>query len=385
MTVWKFLFFLRKIIQFKSHWKLVVRSFKKRTVLYFNLHKTTGLPGPSIVNFTLTNLCNHNCRTCTYRVSNRINNNVKFIPLDLVKRTIDNLAPFGTSLLFAGGGEPTLYPWLGHVIDYATQRKLYTEITTNGYVLKKRAKEIMAAGIGGIVISIDGKREIHNYVRNTDRAFEKAIEGILELNKYRSRPLIAISTTVSPANWYALPELFEIVERLVKSRMVDYMMIRHMQYFLSNKNVEEHNQKFGNSLFFAKKNSYEDLKFTTIDFTRLCQYIRWSDKKFNWLIWVGKKLSLQELNKYYTQPEVFIVEKKVYCPWVFANITEDGDVVLCNEVTNNNNFCFGNLHEKSFMEIWNNSPKLINFRKVLQKYDRLPICTRCCAYIGTKI
>lgn len=88
--------------------------------------------------------------------------------------------------------------------------------------------------------------------------------------------------------------------------MVDYMMVRHMQYFLSNKSVAEHNQKF------VEKNGYEALNFARMDFARLYQHINWRDKKFNWLILVGKKLSLQELNKYYLQLEAFIVESCAY-------------------------------------------------------------------------
>jgi MoaA/NifB/PqqE/SkfB family radical SAM enzyme len=383
---------LRKLVfivpsQLKSpgHLRLFLHGVKKRIKLISEKRKVTNISAPSVININLTSACNHDCKTCTYRVSNRTNVDIKFLPYKVVKKLIDEVAPYGTNLLFCGGGEPTLHPELSRIVAYASKKGLYSEITTNAFILKDKVKELVDAGIGAVAISIDGPEEIHDLVRGRKNAYARAIDSIMELNKIKRRPHVAISTTVSPISWKSLPEFFKKAEVLIKTRKVDYVMIRHMQNILGQRNFEEHNKKFGEEVFYAESNEFEEIDFGSINIEELHRLVKWSDKAFPWLFWVGKKMSVKELDTYYNEPDVFINDRRVYCPWVFVNITETGDVVLCNEVTASNNFVFGNIKEQSFLEIWNTSPKIINFRKVLQKHGKLPICARCCGYISIRI
>jgi len=381
----KLVFIVPNQLKSPGHLRLIFHGIKKRIKLITEIKKVTNISAPSVVNINLTNACNQDCKTCTYRVSNRTNLNIKFLPYEVIKRLIDEVAPYGTNLVFCGGGEPTLHPQLGRIIAYASKKGLYSEITTNGFILRDKVKELVDAGIGAIVVSIDGPEEIHDLVRGRKNAYARAIDSIIELNKIKRRPHVAISTTVSPINWKSLPEFFKKVEVLIKTRRIDYVMIRHMQNILGKRNFEEYNREFGKEMFYAELNEYEDMDFDSIDMEKLHQLVTWSNKAFPWLFWVGKRMNVKELEKYYKDPDVFIKDRRVYCPWFFVNITETGDVVLCNEVTASNNFVFGNIKEQSFLEIWNTSPKIIRFRKILQKYGKLPICARCCGYISIRI
>lgn len=386
MTLLRKLFFIvPSQLRSRGHLRLLLHGIKKRMKLIMERKKVTNISAPSVLNINLTNACNHDCKTCTYRVSNRINLNIQFLPEEVIKKLIDEVAPYGTNLLFCGGGEPTLYPQLGKIVAYASHKGLYSEITTNGFILRNKVEELVDAGIGAIVISIDGPEEIHDLVRGRKNAYKRAMEGVMELNRIKRRPHVAISTTVSPITWKSLPEFFKEAEVLIKNRKVDYVMIRHMQNMLGKHNSKVHNKNFGEELFYAESNEYEEMDFGSIDIEELHRLVEWSNKTFPWLFWVGKQMSVKELDKYYNDPDVFINDKRVYCPWLFANITETGDVVLCNEVTASNNLVFGNIKEQSFLDIWNTSPKIMKFREVLQKHGKLPICARCCGYISARI
>jgi len=365
--------------------RLLFRGVKKRMKLITEKKRVTNISAPSVINLNLTNACNHDCKTCTYRVSNRINLNIEFLPYEVIKKLVDEVTPYGTNILFCGGGEPSLHPQLGNIVSYVNKKGLYSEITTNGFILKNKAKELVDAGIDAVVVSIDGPEEIHDLVRGRKNAYARAMDGIMELNKIKRRPRIAISTTVSPVTWKSLPEFFKKAEVLIKAGKVDYVMIRHMQNMLGKHNFEVHNKNFGEELFYAEPNEYEEMDFGSIDIEELHRLVEWSNKTFPWLFWVGKQMSVEELDEYYNDPDIFINDKRVYCPWLFANITETGDVVLCNEVTASNDFVFGSIKEQSFLDIWNTSPKIIKFREILQKHGRLPICARCCGYISARI
>lgn len=386
MTLLKKLIFIAPS-QLKSpgHLRALFHGIKKRIRLITEIKKVTNISAPSTILVTLTNACNQDCKTCTYRASNRTNLNIKFLPYQVIKRLIDEVAPYGTNFFFAGGGEPTLHPQLGRIIAYVSKKGLYSEIATNGFILRNKVKELVEAGVGAIGVSIDGPEEINDLVRGRRNSYARAIDSIIELNKFKRRPHVSISTTVSPINWESLPELFKSTEVLIKTMKIDYQNIRHMQYLIGKRNLDEHNRKFGEELFYAKSNEYEEINFDSINTKQLQKLIEWSDRTFPWLLWTGKRMNTKKLEKYYKDPNMFIENKRIYCPWIFANITENGDVVLCNEVTASNNFIFGNIKEQSFLKIWNTSLKMIRFRQILQKYGKLPICARCCAYISVKI
>ena len=96
----------------------------------------------------LANRCNFACPMCSIGVA-RAERQKDFrgdTPFDIVEKTIGEAGRHGTYVELLGG-EPTLYSKLGETIALLSRHRLLSYITTNGFTLKKRAPEMVDAGL----------------------------------------------------------------------------------------------------------------------------------------------------------------------------------------------------------------------------------------------
>src|SRR5204862_1969071 len=78
------------------------------------------------------------------------------VPSGVMKRRIDRLHELGTSVAAFSGGEPMLHPDLDDLIRHIRSHGMLAGLITNGYFLvPKRIKELNAAGLDFLQISID--------------------------------------------------------------------------------------------------------------------------------------------------------------------------------------------------------------------------------------
>jgi len=82
------------------------------------------------------------------------------------------------------GGEPLMREDLLEILHYAKEEGVIAALLTNGTLLtSEKAKAIYDAGVRRLQISLDGKRETHNSIRNKPFAYDKALEGIVNASK----------------------------------------------------------------------------------------------------------------------------------------------------------------------------------------------------------
>jgi MoaA/NifB/PqqE/SkfB family radical SAM enzyme len=95
--------------------------------------------------------CNLSCAYC-----NEYDDHSKPVPLDEMRRRIDSLASFGTSIVTISGGEPLLHPELDEIIRHIRRRGIIAGLITNGYLLTRdRIERLNRAGLEYLQISID--------------------------------------------------------------------------------------------------------------------------------------------------------------------------------------------------------------------------------------
>ena len=95
--------------------------------------------------------CNLACKYC-----NEFDDFSKPIPLETMKRRIDDLARLGTSVVTLSGGEPLLHPELDEIIEHMRKYSIIAGMITNGYLLTAdRIKRLNRAGLDHLQISID--------------------------------------------------------------------------------------------------------------------------------------------------------------------------------------------------------------------------------------
>src|SRR5712691_9671470 len=106
---------------------------------------------PLLVQIIPIRRCNIDCGYC-----NEYDKVSTPVPTDVMKRRIDTLAGLGTSVVAFIGGEPMLHPDLDELIRHIRGRDMMAGLITNGYFLvPKRIKELNAAGLDFLQISID--------------------------------------------------------------------------------------------------------------------------------------------------------------------------------------------------------------------------------------
>jgi MoaA/NifB/PqqE/SkfB family radical SAM enzyme len=95
--------------------------------------------------------CNLACTYC-----NEFDDFSKPVPLEEMKRRLDDLARLGTAIVTISGGEPLLHPDLDDVIRHIRKRGMIAGLITNGYLLvPERIERLNQAGLEHLQISID--------------------------------------------------------------------------------------------------------------------------------------------------------------------------------------------------------------------------------------
>jgi len=135
-------------------------------------------PLPFLVSIALTDKCNIRCEHCSF--FNSIDDPTKeLMSVDEIKNVIVQAQNLGVSVVNFVGGEPLLHPQWREIFTFVNKRRSHVFLFTNGWLLADAAKDIKAAGVGGVYASIDSSNpEIHDKKRHKQGLFKKALEGI---------------------------------------------------------------------------------------------------------------------------------------------------------------------------------------------------------------
>jgi organic radical activating enzyme len=103
-------------------------------------------PSPVMFHMSPSNPCNMTCSFCCFA-----NRTLKeMLTMDQMKKAIDSFVELGaTGMELTGGGEPTLHPGFGEVVNYAYNKGLKIGVVTNGTKITKWHK------VGGVWDKLD--------------------------------------------------------------------------------------------------------------------------------------------------------------------------------------------------------------------------------------
>ena len=162
------------------------------------------------VSYELTNMCNLKCNHC-FNESDRDSH--CGLPLEKVKRLIDELVSKNVKSFYITGGEPTIYQYFEEVLKHINLKGAEAILATNGLeiesiipVIKRYVSPV------GVFISLDGLYNIHDEFRNKQGAFEKVVENIKRLISQQIP--VRISTVIWEKNIAQLEQMVEFVKKL---------------------------------------------------------------------------------------------------------------------------------------------------------------------------
>ncbi|MCD6402771.1 MAG: radical SAM protein [Candidatus Aenigmarchaeota archaeon] len=321
--------------------------------------------GPYTIELNITNKCNLKCRMCWLRnfsCSRKEIENSKWIKI------VEEACQLGVKeFRIPGSGEPFVKKKLVlEMVKIIKKNKRKGLIITNGTLIDDEVTEVLVKfGWDIVTISIDGPvPEIHNFIRNSDHAFQKTIDGVRKINGYKrlygkKLPYLRMNTVITSVNVNKLEEMIELGYRLGFSEV----LFQPITVF-----SEE-----GRKLLPKKKDVRDNLKKVMKKAESLGIYTNAKNLLKKGSI---KAEDLPKLWKKVIETNDGFLKIPCYEPFYNIVITPYGEVGPCAVFGGNSslNVCSTNLKN-----IWYEGFE--EFRKRLRKGEMFDFCKNCCVPI----
>lgn len=132
---------------------------------------------------------------------------------DLIKGAISQALDMGSYLVTFDGGEPMLRKDLPDLVSSVDQRAIATSFTSGYHLTAELAKKLKEAGLYAVRISIDSPiEEEHDHFRGRKGAFQDALSGVR--NALEAGLLVDLFMVTSPHNIDHLEEAFGLAAEL---------------------------------------------------------------------------------------------------------------------------------------------------------------------------
>lgn len=306
---------------------------------------------PVTVEIDPSNVCNHDCVWCTFEHFRGKSNAV--MPEDMLRRTLGELKENGVkAIVWTGGGEPMTNKCLFPVMDFAHNLGLEMGTFTNGALLNETNSRQIVEQCKFIRVSLDAATgdthaRLHRPRNSEADNFYKILENLSRLvqlkKKSHSRITIGTSFLVNDENFH---EIYQAA-KLVKELGVDYFQIKPVVIFDGT--------QLDTSIFIKAQPFIMDAEAI-------------AEKGFD-------VFSLDYKFKDLMDPEHNYGRQYTECLGhsFIGTIGADGEVYLCCHLRGLPEYSFGNLHEKSYVEIWDGAQRQEAIRRIDFKKCQ-PLC-----------
>lgn len=179
---------------------------------------------PVNIEIDLSNRCSLGCEWCHFAYTHTrgpLAGSVKFGPelgikggdlmdTQLAMSIIDQVrSPIVRSIVWTGGGEPTLHPDFNHIVEYASN-KIQQGIYTNGAHLDPDRARLLKVVMEWIYVSLDAAGPVaYKQCKSVD-AFDKVMNGISNLVKAPGKATIGVGFLLTEDNWRDLHSMADL-------------------------------------------------------------------------------------------------------------------------------------------------------------------------------
>jgi MoaA/NifB/PqqE/SkfB family radical SAM enzyme len=310
---------------------------------------------------------------CPYCFQRDMPHSPETLDLEGWQNVIAQIRPFGSTVVIMGG-ELFLYRPVMDLLRAVKEAGLPLVIITNGTLLAKRADELLALGLDGLYVSIDGPPEVHNAVRGHPRGYELATKGVAKILAGRGRsrrPYVQVFTTISG---YTVGHLRRHAQDMMRLG-VDRLVLNALVYFPPDEvraQAEALRVRFGADTLSCP--AIDDAETPNVDPDALRRELE-------------TIAAVVPRNRFAIDPPDLGRRPEVYvgagtgpfrtrgCVSAYRDmwIYPTGDVSACVRM---NELVMGNVRSESLAAIWN-GPTYRRFRDRLRTRGHMPVCGRC--------
>jgi len=341
---------------------------------------------PQQISIKITNLCNLRCKTCGqwgetgYNLTTPPPDVKEVVATSHYMHLCDDVKAL-KPIYYIWGGEPFLYPGLFDVTHRIKKNGSPLALVTNATLLKDHVRTAIEQRWDAIMFSLDGPEDIHDEIRGRNGTFQKVIEGIENLRRYRSNtnsvlPWIMALVTISVDNAGSLDKIFEIGKQL----KIDCMIVYYSWF--TNETIGRAHSEIMQKYLGTTPTKWQGYLFSHhLDTTALIECIR-RIRSIQWdfpYLFIPDLKNDQQIVDYYNKPHNFFGYGPCISPWFVTEVMPNGDVSPCRDYSD---YIVGNIMEQSIAEMWNNQAYR-EFRCALKENGGVfPICARCCGLMG---
>ncbi|MGL2795477.1 GTP 3',8-cyclase MoaA [Helicobacter pylori] len=244
------------------------------------------------IRVSVTKQCNFRCQYCMPTTPLDFFDDEELLPLDNVLEFLKIAIDEGVKKIRITGGEPLLRKGLDEFIAklHAYNKEVALVLSTNGFLLKKMAKDLKNAGLSRVNVSLDSLKSDRVLKISQKDALKNALEGIEESLKAGLK--LKLNTVVMKGvNDDEILELLEYTKnRHIQIRYIEFMENTHVKSLVKGlkeeeildliaqkyKIMETEKPKQGSSKIYTLENGYQ---FGIIaphsdDFCQSCNRIR---------------------------------------------------------------------------------------------------------------
>jgi len=317
---------------------------------------------PKWIAWEITRRCNLKCVHCRSSSEIEVEGHPDF-PTEEGFRIIDDISKYAKPVVVLSGGEPLLRGDVFDLARYGTEKGLRMCIATNGTLVTDEICERMkSSGIKMVSLSLDGpNKEVHDNFRQQEGAFEGTIRAAELFKKHGIEFLVNSSFT--KRNQDEIPAVYRLAKELGATAWYMFMIVPTgrgediMNELISKEDYEEILE-----WHYEMEKDEKDLLVRPTCAPHYYRIILQKQKQG------GEKFKRRSL-KFSTGGAKGCIAGQLICL-----IDVDENVLPCSYFPRH----AGNLKERAFKEIWENS-ELFNELRNFKKYKN-----KCgaCEFIG---
>jgi radical SAM protein with 4Fe4S-binding SPASM domain len=320
--------------------------------------RQNSLAGPLyIVPWRCTFACDLNCAHCTSAGKPKAAG--ELITAD-AKKLVDRIHDFGATFLGITGGEPFLREDLFQIVRYAKKVGLQVSIITDGHLVDDKSVKNIVRSKMRVSISIDGAEKVNDRIRgkgtyksSVSLAKKLSGTGLLDCFVYTFANIGKKVTNVTEEN-------FRHVNDLAAKYGARWVVYHGLVPYTSNKKRLKADPS--PALYEWAMNKLYDLSVEYKGKPFVNVYVPFYAR-------VAKQRGIANFDDWYNG---FFLGK---C-WFgrFMSIAENGDAIPCSY---NDVYRFGNVKDKSLLEIWDGMQSSVFFAKARDKANIKGKCGVC--------
>ncbi len=297
---------------------------------------------PVYVEVSPIGACNHRCTFCALDF---LEYEPRFLETEMLLERLEEMGRLGVrSIMYAGEGEPLLHKKIAQIIDCTRQAGIDVALTTNGVLLDEACAEAILGNLEWCKVSINaGTAKTYATIHRTkEQDFDRVIDNLRSAVRLKEAGGLRCSLGMQMV---LLPENHDeciTLARLARDVGVEYLVIKPYSQGLS-----------------SKTDRYRDVHYE--DLARLADDLaKFNTETFHVVT------RADTIEKWHTQTRSY--QRCLALPF-WSYIDAGGNVWGCSAHLGDSRFCYGNIGENSFEEIWNGQGRKQSLQWVAEELD----------------